>query len=322
MKPTPLCVREIGRPSAPWRIALATRKLGGSTFTPPRQLAYAPPAPSSSWISPTGALRALAQFDQESVEESSAPSVPMDAGPWTTGAYSAFSNEGPNGITDDGGVHRVHTAYYVSPNTDGVRYHFDAMGVDIVCGAVRASGTLTPSLPGGYLRQNSTRTNWGGWLAPGGYRVIRTSGAQPGLSLNPPRHARQRDRRRQRRVRPRRTSSRRHPSARPGQLIDTRLPAAHQAGHSPSAQSVAHRSGLRVLTNAHPPCNGSCRAPPTSVATAWSRHFSAVAVRAERHPVHLSRLVDGEQLFAKPNPVTGFELAATHALAIDDGAVG
>jgi hypothetical protein len=159
--------------SEPWRVALATRQLGGFGFTPPRQLVYAPPAPSSSWISPTGALRALAQFDQESVEESSAPSVPMDGGPWTTGAYSAFSSEGPNGITDNGGVRRVHT-YYVSPNTDGV-YHFDAMGADLVCGAVRANGTLTPSRPGGYLFQNPTRTNWGGWLAPGRYGVIRTS---------------------------------------------------------------------------------------------------------------------------------------------------
>ena len=159
--------------SAPWRVALATRQLGGFAFTPPPRPAYAPAAPSSSWISPTGALRALSQFDQESVDESSAPSVPFDEGPWTTGVDSAFSSEGPNGLTDRGGVRRVHT-YYVSPDTDGV-YHFDAMGTDLVCGAVRAHGTLTPSSPAGYLLQNPARTNWGGWLAPGRYSVVRTS---------------------------------------------------------------------------------------------------------------------------------------------------
>ena len=131
----------------------------------------------SAALSPTGALQAFAQFDQESVDLSSAPSFPMGAGPWTTGSDAAYANEGPNGLTNDGTIRRVHT-YYVSPSSDGV-YHFDAMGLDLVCGAVRAKGTVTPSQPGGYLVQNPTRTNWGGWLAPGDYSVIDTSELYP-----------------------------------------------------------------------------------------------------------------------------------------------
>jgi len=159
--------------SQPWRVALETQHIGGFGFTAPSGSAYAPAAPSSGWVSATGALQALAQFDDQSVEESSSPSaIPMAAGPWTTGPLSAFANEGPNGATDGGTVLRVHT-YGVSA-ADGI-YHFDAMGVDLVCGAVTATGVLTPAHTGGYLLQNATRTNWGGWLAPGAYRAIHTS---------------------------------------------------------------------------------------------------------------------------------------------------
>jgi hypothetical protein len=168
-----LVLTKVGQ-SEPWHVAVETHYAGGFGFTPPPSNAYAPTEPSGGWVTPLDALTDLARFDQQAVKTGRFPAGSLfAAGPWTTGANSAIANDGVDGPIDGGVVIHAHT-YGIQPQADGV-YQFDAMGVNLACGTVRVHGVLTPTSPRGYLFQNTARTNYGGWIAPGDYRVIHTS---------------------------------------------------------------------------------------------------------------------------------------------------
>jgi hypothetical protein len=172
--------------AAPWQVALETHYAGGLGFTAPPSGEYAPPEPAAGWITPTAALVALANADQYAVVHGRySPSSPFLPGSWTTGADAALANEGVDGPIDGGSVTNSHS-FGVDASQDGV-YNFDAIGANLVCGAIRISGIHRPAR-GGVLLQNAARTNWGGWLAPGLYSLIHTlSLNQVCLQINPTR---------------------------------------------------------------------------------------------------------------------------------------
>jgi hypothetical protein len=166
--------------SAPWRVAIETHYGGGFGFSPPAAGAYAPPInPSETWVSPLAALDDLARLDQREVAHgitsamAAAPGL-FEPGPWTTGANSALANDGMDGLFHDGEFVGEST-YSVDPATDGI-YQFSGPGqTNIVCGAIRVHGSVTPARPHEVILQNANRRNWGGWLAPGEYSALQSS---------------------------------------------------------------------------------------------------------------------------------------------------
>jgi hypothetical protein len=167
--------------SAPWRVAIEAHYGGGFGFVPPAVGTYAPPiSASETWVSSRTALQDLARLYQQEVEHgiasamSAAPGL-FEAGPWTTGANSALANDGMNGPFHDREF--VDTSRYsLDPASDGI-YQFSAPGqTNIVCGAIRIHGTVTPASSHEVILQTANRRNWGGWLPPGEYSALQPSG--------------------------------------------------------------------------------------------------------------------------------------------------
>ncbi len=161
------------RPQVPWRASLAAGTSVSRGFDPSLAAPRTTTAPLRPWIRPGGALARLAAYYQRWKQaDHPFPSI-FRPGLWTTEHGHAIADD-PQGAVSQQGVQR-YVRYFTRPAQDGV-YTFPLVrGASLVCGTVRATAIDTSSagLGGGYLLQNSLRTNWGGQLLPGEYEAIK-----------------------------------------------------------------------------------------------------------------------------------------------------
>ena len=167
-------------PSARWRVANESHYGGRFNFTPPASGTYAPPIPAGdTWISPLAALQDLARLDQLEVDHGVSGAMADTSnlflpGAWTTGNSTPVVDNGRNGLRGQG--FKAINTFSVDPSIDGIYQFVGPDSLNVVCGTIRIHAVVTPGQPGGALLQNASRTNWGGFLAPGLYRAIYGQG--------------------------------------------------------------------------------------------------------------------------------------------------
>jgi hypothetical protein len=180
---TALLVFRKPSPTASWKVAMETSYEGTlEELLPPeeeegrvRTLNRPRPGhPAPAWLQPAGAIAALASYFQHYVDYGTRPAqTPFRPGPWTSeeGKHLAESRVddrlGRRGLTD-------RLTYTPGGGEAGI-YQFTTVGSDLVCGTVEVSSSDTAP-PGFFLYQSPTRHPWGGWLAPGFYSSIQTTG--------------------------------------------------------------------------------------------------------------------------------------------------
>jgi hypothetical protein len=188
-------------PAARWRVALESGGTGSMFDLPHSQRAYkgsSQPHPGysatsrqPSWIQPRTALTDLARLYQHYADFGTPPSHSIfQPGTWTTGMGRRL-NTSHGRTTLSGQITSVGTRQYLRyfvDRTDPV-FHFDFGGADLICGAVRGVNYTIPGQRNGYLAQNATRSNWGGWLAPGAYASITQSLLHQVCMIIPPTRA-------------------------------------------------------------------------------------------------------------------------------------
>jgi hypothetical protein len=166
------------RPDAghPWRAGLRTfgpTRLG--VITNPREPSYLPTLTASRnlTVDPRTVPALLAAYWQQYYITGAPPASIFAPGRWTTEKMQALLKTMRQFAADTGIKER--TEYFADPRRDGL-YEFAVNGGwDLTCFTVRYATVQTR--PGGRaLHQDPGRDNYGGWLAPGDYQQITTTG--------------------------------------------------------------------------------------------------------------------------------------------------